>query len=332
MKSRRELLRQGMAIGSMLGACRPMTPARAAVDDLPALPAVVIDSHTHFYDPSRPEGVPWPAPDDTILHRTVLPDEWERVVDPLGVTGTVVVEASPWVEDTQWLLDLAERHASAATRQGIVAVIGNLPLGTPGCAALIDRFAADRRFRGIRVNGDALLAGLDDRAYRADVGRLVDHGLAIDVNHGAVFPAVDRLAPQFRSLRIVVDHLGGPVVAPPAPAEPWMAGVARVAGHANVWMKVSAILESAVQASRAAGGRGEVPAAEAVVPWLDAAFARFGDGRLMFGSNWPVSDLAGSYVDILGLVRGYVAARGADAGRAFWAGAAADAYRWPEAG
>ena len=153
MKSRRELLRQGMAIGSMLGACRPMTPARAAVDDLPALPAVVIDSHTHFYDPSRPEGVPWPAPDDTILHRTVLPDEWERVVDPLGVTGTVVVEASPWVEDTQWLLDLAERHATAATRQGIVAVIGNLPLGTPGCAALIDRFAADRRFRGIRVNG-----------------------------------------------------------------------------------------------------------------------------------------------------------------------------------
>ena len=332
MNSRRELLRQGMVIGSILGACRSMTLVRAATDELPALPPVVIDSHTHFYDPSRPEGVPWPTPDDRILHRTVLPANWEQVVEPLGVTGTVVVEASSWVEDTQWLLDLAERHAPVATRQGIVAVIGNLPLGAPGCAALIDRFAADRRFRGIRVNGDALLAGLDDRAYRADLGRLADHGLAIDVNHGDVFAAVDRLAPQFRPLRIVVDHLGGPVVAPPGPTETWTAGVERVAGHANVWMKVSAILESAVHASRAAGGRGEVPAAEAVVPWLDTAFARFGDGRLLFGSNWPVSDLAGSYADILGLVRGYVAARGADAGKAFWAGAAADAYRWPEVG
>ena len=332
MNSRRELLRQGMVIGSILGACRSMTLVRAATDELPALPPVVIDSHTHFYDPSRPQGVPWPAPEDRILHRTVLPADWEQVVEPLGVTGTVVVEASPWVEDTQWLLDLAERHAPVATRQGIVAVIGNLPLGALGCAALIDRFAADRRFRGIRVNGDALLAGLDDRAYRADLGRLADHGLAIDVNHGDVFAAVDRLAPQFRPLRIVVDHLGGPVVAPPGPTETWTAGVERVAGHANVWMKVSAILESAVHASRAAGGRGEVPAAEAVVPWLDTAFARFGDGRLLFGSNWPVSDLAGSYADILGLVRGSVAARGEDAGKAFWAGAAADAYRWPEKG
>ena len=81
MKSRRELLRQGMVIGSMLGACRSMTPVRAAIDELPALPPVVIDSHTHFYDPSRPEGVPWPTPDDRILHRTVLPTDWEQVVE-----------------------------------------------------------------------------------------------------------------------------------------------------------------------------------------------------------------------------------------------------------
>jgi len=331
-KTRRELFRQGILVASTFGTGRWMAPGRAATDGLPALPPEVIDSHTHFYDPSRPEGVPWPPPDDKVLRRTVLPAEWERVVAPLGVTGTVAVEASPWVEDTQWLLDLAQRHAQAAARQGIVAVIGNLPLGLPGCGALIDRFAAIPRFRGIRVNGDALLAGLEDRAYRADLGRLVDHGLAIDVNHGAVFAAVDRLAPQYRGLRIVVDHLGGPEVAPPGPAPQWSAGVERVARHGNVWMKVSAILESAVQASRAAGGEGEVPQPEAVVPWLDTAFAGFGDGRILYGSNWPVSDLAGTYADVLGLVRGYVAGRGEDSGRAFWAGAAADAYRWPETG
>ena len=333
--SRRDLLRQGLGIGAAIGTSPWMphwTQPCAAAVDRPPLPPVVVESHTHFYDPSRPEGVPWPSADDTVLFRTVLPADWERVVAPLGVTATVAVEASPWIEDTQWLLDLAAAHHPADGLQGIVAVVGNLPLGTPGCRKLIDRFASQPRFRGIRVNGDALLAGLAEQAYRADLGRLVDHGLALDVNHGAVFAAVDRLAPQFRDLRVVVDHLGGPRVAPPGPAADWVEGMRRMADQSNVWMKVSAILESAVHAARADGGAGGVPEPAVVAPWLNEVFMRFGDGRLMFGSNWPVSDLAGLYADVLGLVRGYVGGRGGPAGVAFWGGAAADAYRWPVAG
>lgn len=53
----------------------------------------------------------------------MLPTDWEQVLGPQGVIGTVAVEASPWVEDTQWLLDLPDRHAPVATRQGIVADI-----------------------------------------------------------------------------------------------------------------------------------------------------------------------------------------------------------------
>src|SRR5262245_27953453 len=64
----------------------------------------IIDCHTHFYDPSRPGGVPWPGKDDKVLYRTVLPKQFREVAGPLGVTGTVVVEASPLVEDNQWLL------------------------------------------------------------------------------------------------------------------------------------------------------------------------------------------------------------------------------------
>ena len=59
----------------------------------------VIDTHTHFYDPKRPQGIPWPNKNDEFLYRTVLPDEYKAVTKPLGVRGTVVVEASKRFED-----------------------------------------------------------------------------------------------------------------------------------------------------------------------------------------------------------------------------------------
>jgi hypothetical protein len=61
----------------------------------------LVDTHTHFYDPSRPQGVPWPPRDDKLLYRTVLPKDYRALPVPRPVTGTVVVEASPWVEDNQ---------------------------------------------------------------------------------------------------------------------------------------------------------------------------------------------------------------------------------------
>ena len=68
---------------------------------------MIIDTHTHFYDPTRPEGVPWPPADNELLYRTVLPEHHRALAVPEGVTGTVVVEASAWLADNQWILDLA---------------------------------------------------------------------------------------------------------------------------------------------------------------------------------------------------------------------------------
>ena len=62
----------------------------------------VIDTHTHFYDPTRPQGVPWPPREDKLLYRPVLPKDYRALPVPQPVTGTVVVEASPWVEDNQF--------------------------------------------------------------------------------------------------------------------------------------------------------------------------------------------------------------------------------------
>lgn len=106
----------------------------------------IIDTHTHFYDPTRPEGVPWPPRDDAVLYRRVTPSEFCDVAGACGVTGTVVIEASAWAEDNQWLLDLAK------TEPAILGVIGRLDPDDPQFMAHLERFSADALFRGLRLS------------------------------------------------------------------------------------------------------------------------------------------------------------------------------------
>src|SRR6478609_554231 len=103
----------------------------------------VVDTHTHFYDPTRPQGVPWPAKDDAFLYRRVMPAEYEALARPLSIAGTVVVEASPWPEDNQFILDLAAKDSF------IVGLCGNLMPGTPEFRQHFDRFKSNRLFRGV---------------------------------------------------------------------------------------------------------------------------------------------------------------------------------------
>jgi len=318
------------AVAASTAACAsPAVRARQLQADAPVARPTVIDTHTHFYDPTRAEGVPWPGKDSQLLYRPVLPAEWQTLVKPLGVTGTVVVEASPWVEDNQWLLDLAARHDRERLpgMLGIVGVVGSLPLGDPGCDGLIDRFAKNRLYRGVRVNGDKLLAGLADKTYAADVGRLAGHELSLDINGGKVFAAAVAAASQFPSLRIIVNHMGNTPVSDKGPLPEWRDAIGLAAGHANIFMKVSALAESAAHTMRLQ----KAPLDPAFYePWLDAAWAAFGEKRLMFGSNWPVSNKASSYAEVLDIVKPYVARKGPEAEKWFYSDASRAAYRWVE--
>ena len=75
-----------------------------------ATPVPVIDTHIHLFDPGRPQGVPWPDKKNQVLYRPALPDRYRRVTQGLGIVGAIEVEASPWLEDNQWVLDTAARH------------------------------------------------------------------------------------------------------------------------------------------------------------------------------------------------------------------------------
>lgn len=277
---------------------------------------LMVDCHTHFYDPTRPEGVPWPGKNDSALYRPVLPKHFLEQAAPVGVTKTIVVEASPRVEDNAWLLDLAAKNPS------IIGVVGNLTPSQPEFAGHLKRFAANKLFRGIRVNHNAVKAGLDQPEFLADIKRLAELGLELDVNGGPDMPAdVARLAEKLPELRIVINHLGNVDVDGAEPPRAWQDGMRAAAKHPRVFCKVSALVEHAKPKS----GEKKVPEeVEFYRPILDAIWSIFGDDRLIYGSNWPVSDRSASYKILFSIVNQYVTARGrATAEKFFWKNAQA---------
>ena len=85
--------------------------AAASLADAQAKTVPIIDTHIHLFDPTRPQGVPWPPKDDPILYKPALPDRYRKIAVPLGVVGAIEVECSPWVEDNQWVLDVAAKDS-----------------------------------------------------------------------------------------------------------------------------------------------------------------------------------------------------------------------------
>jgi predicted TIM-barrel fold metal-dependent hydrolase len=279
---------------------------------------VIVDTHTHFYDPTRAGGVPWPGKNDKVLYRPVLPKHFREVAAPCGVTGTVVVEASPLVEDNQWLLDLAKEEPS------IVGIVGHLSPGQPEFAGHLARFAKNPLYRGIRVNHAELKQGLETKAFLDDLARLADADLALDLNGGPELPHdVARLAGKLPKLRIVINHCANLPIDGREPPADWLAGMQAAAAQERVWCKVSALVEGA-----SPDGKRAPTDAEYYTPVLDALWKTFGERRLVYGSNWPVSERAGSYRAVFDIVAAYFGARGAEAKRKFFADNSLAAYKW----
>lgn len=308
----------GSIATTVLAGCQAMRSPSPAPGTSTTLKPVVIDTHTHFYDPTRPQGVPWPPRSDPLLYRTVLPRDYLALPTPQPVTGTVVVEASPWVEDNQWILDLAARE------RFIVGFVGNLPLGSSECASHLERFAANPLFRGLRTSGQHLAAGLNDPAWMADVRRLVSRELSLDLVGGMeMLPSAGSLAKALPELRIVIDHLAGLRIDGQTPPDHWRQAMKAVAAHANVYCKVSGLVEGA--------GRGDAPSPRAVDfyrPVFDTIWELFGEDRLVYGSNWPVSDRFAALDVVQGIVGDYFGGKGPQVLAKVFGKNAQAVYRW----
>jgi predicted TIM-barrel fold metal-dependent hydrolase len=284
-----------------------LTSAKGAVT-----PARIVDTHTHFYDPSRPQGVPWPPKNDAVLYKTILPEQYRKMVQPLGVTGTVVVEASAWLEDNQWVLDLAKDNPI------LLGLVGHLDPGTPDFKNHLDRLRKNPKFLGIRVGGGVIAKNVEEPAFISDMKRLADAGLQLDALGGpTMFAPLVRLSGQVPKLRVIIDHLPfDPTNDPSAKA-----AFVEIGKLPQIYAKVSNVL-------RRSGDRVPVDLNH-YRSVLDEVWNNFGEDRVIYGSNWPVSERVAPYESVLAVVREYFNSKGQRASdKYFWKNAQAF-YRWP---
>jgi predicted TIM-barrel fold metal-dependent hydrolase len=285
-----------------------------------ALSTHIIDTHIHLFDPTRPQGVPWPDKDDALLYRPALPDRYRRVTKGLGVVGAIEVECSPWLEDNQWVLNIAAKDSI------IVGTVGNLEPGKSDFRKHLERFHRNPLFRGIRYgnlwNRD-LREQLSRPDFISDLKALAGAGLELDSANPdpALVEDLVRLTDRVLSLRVVIDHL--PQLDPPteAPARSaYESNLRELGKRPQVYAKVSEVL-------RRVDGR--VPDdLDFYRARLDEIWEIFGQDRLIYGSDWPNSNHWGTYRQVLSVVGEYFSSRGkAVAEKFFWKNSIA-AYRW----
>ena len=283
----------------------------------------IIDTHIHLFDPTRPQGIPWPEKDnkdDEVLYRPALPDRYRQITQGLGIVGVIEVECSPWLEDNQWVLDIADKDSM------ILGTVGHLEPGEPDFRKHLDRFHRNPLFRGIRCGnlwGRNLAKDMSSGEYVSDIKALADAGLGLDTADQAMemLSAVVRLTEKIPNLRVVLDHL--PQTDPPEEPEARKERetyLQELAARPKIFVKLSEILRHV---------DGKVPVdVEFYRSRLDEIWSIFGEDRIMFGSDWPNSDRWGTLQQVFNLARDYVAAKGREVEEKFYWKNSIRAYNW----
>lgn len=267
----------------------PLPPAEEESERLQ-----IIDTHIHLYDTSRSEGVDWPPVADKILYRPVLTEHFDEVANREGIASTVIVEASSRPEDNQWMLDLVKHNPDR-----YLALVGSLPIGTDEFSSLLERFSKDSRFVGIRMRdrpgGDDFFT---DAVWR-DLGLLAGKGLTLDVLiNNFTINEVAEVAKRLPDLKIMINHLGGLSITNDPLDIKWKESLENASQYENVYCKVSGIFQRA--------GIKPTPKDRSFYsPVFEIVFDAFGEDRIVYGSNWPVTDRGGSYAEQLNIIRGY---------------------------
>jgi L-fuconolactonase len=273
---------------------------------------VKIDAHQHFWR-YTPQEYGWISSDMAVLGRDHLPVDLSPLLEEAGIAGSIAVQARQTLEETRWLLELADRHPL------IKGVVGWVDLRSPALCQQLERFILHPRFRGVR---HVLQDEPDDRFmlredFMRGLDRLAEHNLTYDL---LIFPRhlplACQLVEKFPNQPFVLDHIAKPFIKD-GRLSPWDADIRRLAGYPNVWCKVSGMVtEADWREWRPLDFR----------PYLDVVFEAFGPQRIMFGSDWPVCTLAGSYAEVAGIFSDYTQKLSTEEQSLVWGGTARNFY------
>ena len=292
-------------------------------------PFPIIDTHVHLYDPTRPQGVPWPGPEQPAsIYRRFLPADYRKIAEPFGVVGLIETECSPWVEDNYWVLGVAEKEPI------VVGEVGDLLPGHPDYSEQLARLHKNPIYVGIRLSnlwGRNVEELLKKPQVWADLKALSDAGLSLDFGGGAkevqqLLMITDRIP----EIRIVINHLpGARVPEDPAVRATWQQQTRELAKRPHIYVKFSEIYQRVDEKGHRVATGGRIPRDLAFYkPRLDEIWETFGPDRLMFASDWTNSEPMSTFGELLDLVHTYVSQKDPSAiDRLFWKNSLA-AYRW----
>jgi len=273
----------------------------------------VIDAHHHFWRYAKAE-YGWMSDDMAAIRRDFLPPDLEREIRAAGVDGVVTVQARQSVEETAWLLSLAETHPF------IRGVVGWVPLADPAVEAHLDRFARHPKLRAVRhvVHDEPDPDFILGEAFNRGVSRLKEYRLVYDI---LIFerhlPQATAFVDRHPEQPFVLDHIAKPRIRDGA-LEPWAGRMRELARRPNVRCKLSGVVTEADWARWTPAG---------IRPFLETALEAFGPDRLLWGSDWPVCLVASSYARWKRVVDDFVAALSASERARVLGGCAIETYR-----
>lgn len=250
-----------------------------------------IDSHQHFwvFDPVRDSWI-----DETMqnIQRDFLPEDLEPLLKENQFEGCVAVQASQSEEETHFLLDLASKN------DFIKGVVGWIDLRNENIQERLQFFSNQKKLKGFRhvVQGEAddFMDGVE---FRRGIKALKTFNYTYDI---LIFerqlPAAIRLVKDFPNQKFVIDHIAKPDIKSGS-IDSWKKGIEEIAKYDNVWCKISGMVTEA-------DWKNWKP--EDLKPYLDVIFKNFSVDKLMYGSDWPVLNVASDYDEVVKTLKDYI--------------------------
>ena len=240
----------------------------------------MIDTHQHFWRLSR-GGYAWMPDECAVLRRDYEPSDLAPLLAEFGITGTIAVQADDTVQETHFLLSLAADHS------WICGVVGWVDLESSDAPKQIHDLARNPKFLGIRP----MIQDIADPEWmlRPQLAPALAAVSELDLTFDALvrphhLPELRKFVARYPRLRVVINHLAKPELIPDRFAK-WADYMAELARSERVYCKLSGLLTEADTTAKI----------DQIESHLAHVVSLFGDERLVFGSDWPVLNLAGDY-------------------------------------
>jgi L-fuconolactonase len=272
-----------------------------------------IDSHQHFWL-YNPVNHAWINDDMRVIQRDFLPTDLQPILQENGIEGCVAVQVDQTEAGNDFLLDLAEKNSF------IKGIVGWIDLQSDNIEERLQHYSSIKPMKGFRhiLQGEPDEKFMLNEQFKRGIGLLNQYGFSYDIlimpNH---LPYAKTFVAEFPQQRFVIDHLAKPYIKDKH-INGWKEDIQAIAAFPNVYCKVSGMVTEADWVNWKA---------EDFVPYLDVVFNTFGANRVMYGSDWPVCNVAGGYKGVLNVIENYVGRLTQNEQELFWAKNAVDFYR-----